>query len=262
MNKRYVVSMALLLISMLAGPPLIAQDQTKEEKTGSTPVSSNLRDPKPDKSGIQAPQKRLGLSAASGCQTSEYAPPQANDTTFVTDCDTGLDTGCSFRSEGPLVFNIKVNRVVGDVQKLKANDLISQTATLKMPAYDIDFFGGGGFYNPERDRVSFNGHVVPTEFLQGDDGIWRLNEFEVPIEWVNFPSDPGPSGTVTPADNMVRIDIDTANSEEVWCTAIDWGVTVQTPLPDPPPQGGRELLQNSYLAYSPSPCGRGLGGGG
>ncbi len=39
-------------------------------------------------------------------------------------------------------------------------------------------------------------------------------------------------------------------------------VTVQTPLPDPPPQGGRELLQNSYLAYSPSPCGRGLEGGG
>jgi uncharacterized repeat protein (TIGR01451 family) len=44
----------------------------------------------------------------------------------------------------------------------------------------------------------------------------------VPIEWVNFPADPGPFGTIVPADNTVQIDIDTANSQLVWCTAIDW----------------------------------------
>jgi uncharacterized repeat protein (TIGR01451 family) len=156
------------------------------------------------------------------CPTSPFAPPEANDTTFVVDCGPGLDTFCTFRDEGPLVFNIPVTRHVGDVQKLKANGLISETATLQMPAFDVDFFGGGGFFNPERDRVSFNGNVVPTEFLQGDDGIWRLNEFSVPIEWVNFPADPGPGGSIVPADNIVQIDIDTANSDFVWCTAIDW----------------------------------------
>jgi pimeloyl-ACP methyl ester carboxylesterase len=222
-KKQILIIMALLLSSILGGQTLTAQDQTKGEQPGSAPVSSNLRDPKPEKPGFQAPQKRLGSSASSGCQTSPFTPPQTNDTTFVTDCDTGLDTGCTFRSEGPLVFTIKVNRFVGDVQKLKANGLISQTATLQMPAFDVDFFGGGGFFNPERDRVSFNGHVVPTEFLQGDNNVWQLNEFEVPIEWVNFPSDPGAGNSVTPADNVVQIDIDTANSEEVWCTAIDWG---------------------------------------
>jgi uncharacterized repeat protein (TIGR01451 family) len=156
------------------------------------------------------------------CPTSPFAPPEANDTTFVVDCGPGLDTFCTFRDGGPLVFNIPVTRHVGDVQKLKANGLISETATLQMPAFDVDYFGGGGFFNPERDRVSFNGNVVPTEFLQGDDGVWRLNEFSVPIEWVNFPADPGPGGSIVPADNTVQIDIDTANSDFVWCTAIDW----------------------------------------
>ena len=49
-----------------------------------------------------------------------------------------------------------------------------------------------------------------------------MNEFSVPIEWVNFPADPGPGGSIVPADNTVQIDIDTANSDFVWCTAIDW----------------------------------------
>jgi pimeloyl-ACP methyl ester carboxylesterase len=155
-----------------------------------------------------------------------------NDATFVVDCGGGLDTGCTFRNGSPLVFTVKVTRVVGDVAKLKANGLISEMATVQMPAFDVDFFGGGGQFNPERDRVTFNGNVVPGEFLIGDNNVWRLNEYAVPIEWVNFPSDPGPSGSVTPADNTIRIDIDTANSELVWCTSIDWAaITIDVARP-------------------------------
>lgn len=156
------------------------------------------------------------------CPSSDIAPDKCDDSTFIADCTGGVDTGCTFRGGGPLAIPLKVTRVVGDVNKLKANGLISPTANLKMPAFDVDFFGGGGQFNPERDRISFNGHVVPGEFLQGDNGVWRLNEFEIPIEWVNFPPDPGPGGTVTPTNNTVQIDIDTANSQEVWCTSLDW----------------------------------------
>lgn len=164
------------------------------------------------------------LQTATGPRSSPFTPPEENDRTFVVDGGSGLDTGCTFRNSGPLIITIKVDRVVGDVAKLKANKLISQTARLVMPAFDVDFFGGGAQFNPERDRVSFNGHVVPREFLRGDNNIWILNEFEVPIEWVNFPPDPKAGNQAETADNIVRIDIDTANTEERWCTAIDWVV--------------------------------------
>jgi uncharacterized repeat protein (TIGR01451 family) len=206
---------------MLTQKPDIEPDQDKSS------LNQNIRDPQPGEAG-SCPRgsspitQNLSTQSAPSCPTSPFAPPKADDTTFVVDCGPGLDTFCTFRDGGPLVFNIPVTRHVGDVQKLKANGLISETATLQMPAFDVDFFGGGGFFNPERDRVSFNGNAVPTEFLQGDDGVWRLNEFSVPIEWVNFPADPGPGGTIVPADNTVQIDIDTANSDFVWCTAIDW----------------------------------------
>ena len=156
------------------------------------------------------------------CNSSGISPTDCNDSVFVVDCGGGLDTGCTFRGGGPLNITLKVGRVVGDVAKLKASGAIKPTATLRLPAFDVDYFGGGGQFNPERDRISFNGRVVPGEFLQGDNNIWRLNEFEIPVEWINFPSDPGQGGTVTPADNFVRIDIDTANSDEVWCVSIDW----------------------------------------
>ena len=192
-------------------------------RLGDPRMVQDIRDSQSGKHGSPSPRRRVTTQAAvPSCPSSPFSPPEANDTHFIADCGGGLDTGCTFRNGGPLVITVKVTRVVGDVQKLKANGLISEMATVQMPAFDVDFFGGGGVFNPERDRVSFNGNVVPGEFLQGDNDVWRLNEFSVPIECVNFPSDPGPGGSVTPADNTVRIDIDTANSEEVWCTSIDW----------------------------------------
>src|SRR5205814_8320491 len=111
------------------------------------------------------------------CPSSPFASPEANDSTFVTDCGPGLDTGCTFRDGSPLLFTVKIGRVVGDVQKLKAAGLIADTVTVQMPAFDVDFFGGGGIFNPERDRVSFNGNGVPGEVLPGDDNVWPLHHF-------------------------------------------------------------------------------------
>lgn len=200
-NKRLI---GLLVVAVLASGATVAQD---------------LR---PGDPGYQSPPASLQQAGHFG--SSPFDPPEENDQTFVVDQGGGLDTGCTFRSGGPLIFSIKVDRVVGDVAKLKTNGMISEKAVLRMPAFDVDFDAVVPPYAPERDRVFFNGNVVPTEWLTGANNVWKLNGFNVPIEWVNFPSDPGPGGTASEEDNTVRIDIDVANAGviEAWCTAIDW----------------------------------------
>ena len=180
------------------------------------------QDPKPGDPGYMSPLANVQQLSHFG--SSPFDPPEENDQTFVVDQAGGLDTGCTFHSGGPLVFSIKVDRVVGDVAKLKANGMILENAMLRMPAFDVDFDAPVTGFAPERDRIFFNGHLVPTEFLTGSNNVWKLNAFQIPIEWVNFPSDPGPGGTASEGDNEIRIDIDVANvgSGEYWCTAIDW----------------------------------------
>jgi pimeloyl-ACP methyl ester carboxylesterase len=184
---------------------------------------ASAQDPKPGDVGYIEATAVAQISAAH-FGSSPFSPPEENDQTFVVDQDSGLDTGCTFRSGGPLVFTIEIDRVIGDKSKLIANGLIGEYAALSMPAYDVDFDANISGINPERDQVFFNGNLVPTEFLTGSNNVWKLNEFNIPIEWVNFPVEPGKGGTPTPADNIIQIVIDTANvgSGEYWCTAIDW----------------------------------------
>lgn len=163
---------------------------------------------------FSAPAASSLATAPSHFGSSPFAPPGKNDHSFVVDRGAGLDTSCTFRNGGPLVIDIPVDRVVGDVTRLKANGLISPTAHVKLPAFDVDFNGAPP---PERDRVRFNGNVVSPEFLTGDDGVWKMNEFDVPIEWVKFRED-----GQAPAMNTLRIDIDILSSTPRWCTAIDW----------------------------------------
>lgn len=181
------------------------------------------RDPRPGEPGYVdiTPPPRTMLQGSAHFGSSPFNPPEGTDATFVVDTGPGLDTGCTFRSGGPLRFEILVDRAfasAAEIQKLKENGLISDKAVVRMPAYDIDFDSYVPGYSPERDRVYFNGHAVPEEFLTGGNGIWKLNTFQVPIEWVNFRE----TGVADPGSNEVRIDIDTANTEEAWCTAIDW----------------------------------------
>jgi pimeloyl-ACP methyl ester carboxylesterase len=175
------------------------------------------QDPRPNGTDTPRPPR-----VSSHFGSSPFDPPQANDATFVIDQDGGLDTGCTFAGGGPLEFTIEVGRVVGDLARLKANGLISRNAVLRMPAYDVDFGANAPGINPERDRVLFNGHVVPTEFLTGENGVWKLNAFNIPIDWVSFPSDPGAGNQPTTTANVIQIHIDVANTSEYWCTEIDW----------------------------------------
>jgi len=177
-----------------------------------------------------------------GSTTSPFPPKEADDRTFMVNSGAGLDTGCTFRSGGPLLIQIPVTRYAGptkpdgtleNVSALVSAGLLSRFANLTVPAFDVD-------YNtpveppdqPERDRVSFNGTPVNVlfpgnpEYAQGSNNIWLLNSFQIPIEKVKFPSAPGTGGDPpTPAMNELRIDIDVANiptGQELWCTAVDW----------------------------------------
>jgi pimeloyl-ACP methyl ester carboxylesterase len=111
---------------------------------------------------------------------------------------------------------------MGDVKKLVQSGVLKAEATLRLPVYDIDVNGYPG-YPPEVDNISFNGHQLSPNALTGDNGIWKLNLFKIPVEWINFPSDPGAGGTPTPVENTITINIDTASgSDENWCMSVDW----------------------------------------
>jgi triacylglycerol lipase len=161
--------------------------------------------------------------------SSPFAPPKADDVTFVVDQDRGLDSGCTFRSGGPLTFTIRVTRFIGEVNNdgtlkdlatLIGNQVVSATATLTMPGFDVDYDAIVAPYNPERDQVLFNGH--PVEFLKGLNNEWVMNSFVIPIELVKFPARGANGQAPTPAENIITVNIDTANADELWCTAIDW----------------------------------------
>lgn len=161
--------------------------------------------------------------------SSPFDPRPEDDTRFVVDSGSGLDTGCTFRDGGPLVIHLQIKRYVGptkgdstlaDPAGLVSKGLVSAKAHIRMPAYDVDVNGAPG-YPPEVDNVSFNGHALGS--LTGDNNIWKLNEFDVPIDWVKFPSKGSPGTPPAPADNIIQIDIDQASIPYFnWCTSIDW----------------------------------------
>jgi triacylglycerol lipase len=161
--------------------------------------------------------------------SSPFSPRDEDDTLFVVDSGGGLDTGCTFRGGGPLHIQLKVKRYVGDVGSdgylrdpgtMKSRGYISPKAKIRFPAYDIDVNGAPGA-PPEVDRIFFNGHDLGT--LTGDNNIWKLNSFEVPIEWVKFPARGSAGSPPTPAINDIQINIDEAGVPyEYWCMAVDW----------------------------------------
>jgi hypothetical protein len=172
---------------------------------------------------------------------SPFPPPAADDTLFIVDTGSGLDTDCTYRTGGPFIIHLAVTRYVGPVSgdntlieqsrlKLIAGGYLSKTAHLRLPAYDVDVHGDPSDPDvpPEVDRITFNGHTLPNPVsgantLTGDNDIWKLNEFVVPIEWVRFPSMGSDGIPPIPADNVIKIDIDTASvGDQNWCTAVDW----------------------------------------
>lgn len=188
-------------------------------------------------------------TAGGGCSSSQFEYPKPTiesiegvpdvEERFSIDCGGGLDTGCTFRGGGPLIIQLPIRRYLGETNgdgtlafpfTMNSNRLISINAKLRLPVFDVDYDANPPHGAPERDRVSINGHTLG--FLTGANNIWKLNEFTIPITYLKFPSAPGSGGPPAPAMNEIRIDIDVANSEEFWCTAVDWvSVTIEAMAP-------------------------------
>ncbi|MGD8589541.1 MAG: alpha/beta hydrolase [Chromatiales bacterium] len=180
--------------------------------------------------------KTIMMLAASVCaltavsaQAARINPPPTSDTTFVADDGSGLDTGCTYRNGGPLRIEVPIDRYVGEVDTdghlvnlndLIANHVIGDKAYVRLPAWDIDINGGGSSYAPEHDRLFINGQDMGL--LTGDNQIWKLNEFQVSVEHLKFPSMGANGNTPTPAINEIQINIDESNTDLVWCMAVDW----------------------------------------
>jgi hypothetical protein len=166
---------------------------------------------------------------------SPFKRPQATDTTFVSPDQPSLNTGCTYRSGGPLKIKIPISRVISDAsesgtpppfESLISNGFISPYATLRMPAFDVNYNDIGPTYQPERDHVIVNGiNIGPLgTYLKGQGEKWVMNEIQVPISYLRF-GKRNRGGLPTPGDNEIEIQIDEANInsfQDRWCTSIAW----------------------------------------
>jgi len=155
---------------------------------------------------------------------SRIEPPKEKLGVIVVDQGAGLDTGCSFRSEGPLVINVPIPAVVNeneinaggklkDPNKLIRNQVIGSKAHIIFPGWDVDDKATpNSSMNPEVDTITFNGKSYGVQ--KGLNNQWVLQQFDVNIQDLTFAS----------STNTLQIDIDTANvgKGEFWCTAVDW----------------------------------------
>jgi pimeloyl-ACP methyl ester carboxylesterase len=161
--------------------------------------------------------------------SSPFPPPQEKWGLYVVNSGQGLDTGCTFRDDGPLLIKVVVPATMNSKElnsdgtlknpgKLIANGVVGATAKIDFPVYDIDsddpyaaYYG----YAPEYDEIRFNGELMKT--LKGIDNTWTNDSIMIPIGKVKFKSDVSPN-----AVNEFRVDIDQQNSVENWCMAVDW----------------------------------------
>lgn len=148
--------------------------------------------------------------------------PEEKLGTYVVNTGPGLDTGCTFRSGGPLVIRLNIPKIVNESQlntdgtllkpsEMVSNGIVSALALISFPVFDVDDKASTSGFAPEIDRVYFNGKFYET--LEGANNTWTDDSLQVPIEEVRFGQ-----------DNILQIDIDTGNvgRGEYWCMAVDW----------------------------------------
>lgn len=152
--------------------------------------------------------------------SSPFTPPEEELGIYTVNSGSGLDTGCTYKTGGPLVIQLDVpatmnpaeldgNGRLKDPQKLIQNKVIGATAKISFPTYDIDDKANVNGIEPEIDLVSFNGEQIKT--LEGFDGQWVNDSFTIDISKLKFNQ-----------PNEIRIDIDVANSGPTWCMSVDW----------------------------------------
>jgi triacylglycerol lipase len=160
--------------------------------------------------------------------TSPFIPPQEKLGTYVLNSGGGLDTGCTFRSGGPLIVRFPVPATMNhnevDAQglltnpnKLIGSSIIASTARIRFPVFDIDSGAATSGFAPEIDPLTFNGTFRKN--LTGANNTWTDDSLTVPISEIRFQSTNSPN-----AMNELRVDIDQGNigNGEFWCMAIDW----------------------------------------
>ncbi len=162
----------------------------------------------------------------------------------VNDSDSMTIDVYLLRSEGPIVIDVKTRRYIGptdasgyllNVAGLRARGIVSDTATIAVPAYDVDettppnadcdLDGTVDILKSEVDELFLNGEKIGT--LTGSNNRWLQNSFSVPIGKLKFPSQPGHTAT-----NQFRLDIDVGNRNVMlssgrvgcdrWAVTIDW----------------------------------------
>ena len=160
--------------------------------------------------------------------SSPFAPPKETLGTYVVNSGAGLDTGCTFRSSGPLIVNIIVPATMNENElnsdgtlknpnKLISSTVIGATARVRFPVFDIDSDASVVEIAPEIDRLTFNRQFKKN--LSGVNNQWTDDSLTVPISEIRFRSSKSSA-----AINELRVDIDQGNigRSESWCMAIDW----------------------------------------
>ena len=172
----------------------------------------------------------------------------------VNDTDSATIDVYLLRSQGPIVIDVKTRRYIGptdaqgyllNLAQLRARGIVGDTATITLPAYDVDettpantdcdFDGTVDQLKSEIDDLYLNGEKIGT--LTGSNNRWLQNAFSVPISKLKFPSVPGQTAT-----NQFRLDIDVGNKDAVlssgvvgcdrWAVTIDWiGVQYEASSP-------------------------------
>lgn len=126
---------------------------------------------------------------------------------------------------------IKIDRYFGTEKEMETQvkcGLMKKTATLTVIHYDCDSDSLSAPMGcaPEVDQVYINGH--PVARLTGKDTQPVREEFEVPVEYINFPKYRGDI-----AENYLEIEVDLANSSrDMWVLGgVKQSLTVAAPLP-------------------------------
>lgn len=150
-------------------------------------------------------------------------PPKAVDGIYVAE---NLGSTCAFETGSPIRINLKIPRYVGETTadgRLKdpagavAAGVIAPDATLEIPIWDIDNSVPPHWpFRPEVNIAYINGNRLGI--LTGSDSQWSRNTFTVPLNHLRFPVQPGGE----PGNNLITIDIDSANGDPNWCTAVEW----------------------------------------
>jgi triacylglycerol esterase/lipase EstA (alpha/beta hydrolase family) len=173
-----------------------------------------------------------GSDSASGSVTPTAGPPDAPPARRAPSAQEGVfvvkdrPRTCVFKTSGPIRITLPIPRYVGETNadgRLKdptgmiAAGVIQPTARLEAPIWDMDSRAPeGARFAPEVDEIFINGHRLGV--LRGNDQQWEDNNFVVPIEHLRFPTRPGGA----PGNNEILIQIDTANPDVNWCTAVEW----------------------------------------